>query len=79
VNKGDLIAHVLDAERLLPETTLMVGDRKHDIMGAKQNDVKTAAVTYGYGRREEIAGCTPDLIFDSMPALTRYLDADIST
>ena len=57
----------------------MVGDRKHDIMGAKQNDVKTAAVTYGYGSSEEITRCSPDLIFDSLPALMRYLDANIST
>lgn len=74
-DKGELIAHVLQTEGLNPATCLMVGDRKHDIMGGKQNGVKTAAVTNGYGSRDEIARCSPDLIVNSLSELTRYLDA----
>ncbi len=31
----------------------MVGDREHDILGARRNGIETIAVTYGYGTVEE--------------------------
>jgi phosphoglycolate phosphatase len=35
-------------------------------MGGKANGIITAAVTYGYGTREELEEAGPDFIFDSM-------------
>ena len=74
-DKGDLIAHILQTENLPPEATLIVGDRKFDILGGKKNGIKTAAVTYGYGSREEIAASAPDAIFDSFPEIAAFLQA----
>ncbi len=70
-DKGELIAHIINQEGLDPATTMMVGDRIHDIDGGKQNSIITAAVTYGYGTPEEIAAAEPDYIFDSLAALTQ--------
>ena len=42
-----------------PDRCLMVGDRKHDIIGGRENGMDTAAVLYGYGSREELEGCAP--------------------
>ena len=70
-DKGELIAHMIDQEGLDPPTTMMVGDRIHDIDGGKQNSIITAAVTYGYGTPEEIKAANPDYIFDSLTALTQ--------
>jgi phosphoglycolate phosphatase len=53
--KGDLIRHILETEQITPENTVMIGDRKHDMIGAKQNHVCAIGVTYGYGDREELA------------------------
>ena len=39
-DKADLIGHILSTEDLDPSTTIMVGDRKHDIIGAKGNGIK---------------------------------------
>ena len=42
------------------KTTVMVGDREHDIIGGKQNGLETIGVLYGYGSKDELtlAGAT---------------------
>ena len=60
--KEDLIRHILQAERLSAATTMMVGDRKYDIVGAKKNGLRTTAVSYGYGSIDEINAAQPDFI-----------------
>ena len=41
----------------------MIGDRSHDIVGAKNNGMKGIGVLYGYGSRDELlqAGAQPSL------------------
>lgn len=61
IEKGDVIAYAL--EKLgSPEksSVLMVGDRRHDIEGAKANGVASCGVLFGFGSREELeaAGAT---------------------
>ena len=34
----------------------MIGDRSHDMVGAKNNGMKGIGVLYGYGSREELLG-----------------------
>lgn len=58
-NKGDLIEYLLQQEQLDPATCIMVGDREHDIFGARHNGIETIAVTYGYGSPEEFAQAEP--------------------
>lgn len=72
-DKGELIAHILDSEKLEPEETLIIGDRSHDIVGGKKNEIRTAAVTYGYGTREEITAAGPDMIFESLSDAATHL------
>ena len=72
-NKGALIAHILYEERLAPAATMMVGDRVYDIEGGKENKVMTAAVSYGYGTREEIDAADPDIVFETIADLTKTL------
>jgi phosphoglycolate phosphatase len=59
-DKGDLIAHVLQAESLSPHSTVMVGDRAHDVVGAKVHGVFPIGVLWGYGSSDELiaAGAT---------------------
>jgi phosphoglycolate phosphatase len=52
--KADLIAHVLSTEALTPQETCMVGDRMHDMTGARANGVLPIGVLWGYGSREEL-------------------------
>ena len=53
-NKADLLAHILVREGLSATAVAMVGDRKHDIIGARHNGITAVGVTYGYGSVEEL-------------------------
>jgi phosphoglycolate phosphatase len=53
-HKDALIAHLLDTEQLAPERVLMVGDREHDVLGARANRIRALGVTYGYGSLTEL-------------------------
>ncbi len=52
--KAEVIQWALAHSGTNPKRAVMVGDRKHDIMGAVETNVDTIAVLYGYGSREEL-------------------------
>ncbi|MCT7375691.1 HAD hydrolase-like protein [Chelativorans salis] len=54
-NKADLIRHILASEPVDPARTVMVGDRSHDIIGAKANALPAIGVLWGFGARAELA------------------------
>ena len=70
-NKVELLAHVLESERLAPHSTLMIGDRKHDLIGARRNGLQAVAVGYGFGSREELLGEAPDFHFETLEQMRR--------
>jgi phosphoglycolate phosphatase len=70
-NKGELIAHVLSSTGISPARVWMIGDRLHDIAGAKQNGLSAAGVLWGYGSREELSAAGADVLFQTMPELVR--------
>ncbi|MBJ6126632.1 HAD family hydrolase [Microvirga splendida] len=53
-DKRDLIRHILKQERFDPMGAVMIGDRKHDAIGAKANGLTSIGVTWGYGSRQEL-------------------------
>lgn len=52
--KTELIAYVLAQEKIFAGNAIMIGDRKHDIIGARNNNVAAAGVLWGYGARDEL-------------------------
>ncbi len=75
-DKRDLIRHILDRERFDPAGAVMIGDRKHDAVGAKANGLASIGVTWGYGSRQELldagVACLVDAPQDlAEPILTR--------
>lgn len=58
-NKVELIAHLLQQEQLDPSQALMIGDRKHDLIGAQRNGLQAIGVGYGFGSREELLAENP--------------------
>ena len=68
-NKVELIAHLLQEEGLDPADTLMIGDRKHDLIGARSNGLDAAAVGYGFGSFEELNAEAPTYHFETLDAL----------
>ncbi|WP_426534356.1 HAD family hydrolase [Bradyrhizobium sp. McL0615] len=70
-DKSHLLEHALKEVSVDPAKTLMIGDRSHDMVGAKNNGMKGIGVLYGYGSRNELieAGAqhvcaTPGAILD---------------
>lgn len=53
-DKESLIQHILQTESIDISHASMVGDREHDMIGAKANGVAGFGVLWGYGTREEL-------------------------
>ena len=53
-DKGDLIAHIRTKEPIDPAQTVMIGDRKFDVLAARRHDIHAIGVTWGYGSHEEL-------------------------
>lgn len=65
--KREVIEYVLTEEQIgdQREGILMVGDRKHDICGAKQTGLRSMGVLYGYGSQEELETAGADWIAET--------------
>jgi phosphoglycolate phosphatase len=61
-NKVELIEFIMGTLKPQPKRTVMIGDRKEDVVAGKANHLKTIGVTYGYGTRAEIVAAGPDYI-----------------
>ena len=72
-DKSDLIAHVLHTEKLHPKNAIMIGDRKHDIIGANNNNVVSIGVSWGYGSLEELEQAAPERICHTLSELQSAL------
>ncbi|MDL2230038.1 HAD hydrolase-like protein, partial [Treponema sp. OttesenSCG-928-L16] len=57
--KDELIAYAMETFSLIPEETLMVGDRRFDIEGSHRNQIDSAAVLWGYGSKAELEAAGP--------------------
>ena len=53
-DKSHLLEYALKQAAVDPAKTLMIGDRSHDMVGAKNNGMKGIGVLYGYGSRDEL-------------------------
>lgn len=74
VKKGEVIAYVLDTVGLADvSAAVMVGDRKHDILGAKENAMASIGVLFGYGSREELEAAGADAIAATVQELEELL------
>ncbi|MCD8066430.1 MAG: HAD hydrolase-like protein [Oscillospiraceae bacterium] len=52
---------------------VMVGDRRHDIQGAKANAIPAVGVLYGYGARDELEAAGADYIAETVEQLKNLL------
>lgn len=71
--KKDIIKYGLEKLNANPLECVMVGDHHNDIVGAKENNVKSIAVTYGYGVKRELQLYSPDYMVDSVEELKKIL------
>ncbi len=69
--KPELLARLLKELNIDPQTAVMVGDTRGDVESGQANRMATIGVTYGYGRREELAGA--DEVYDELGELIARL------
>ena len=72
-DKDVLIDYILQTEQLSPSATVMVGDRKHDMIGAKRHWVGAIGVTYGYGTVQELESHGAGKLVDSPNQIPKLL------
>ncbi|MGB4044820.1 MAG: HAD family hydrolase [Halanaerobiales bacterium] len=72
-DKTEIIKTVLDRGGISRENTVMIGDRKHDIIGARNNKIDSIAVGYGFGSEEELRSSNPTEFVKTVKALYRVL------
>jgi phosphoglycolate phosphatase len=73
LEKEDIIKHSIQKNKLEKEKTVMVGDRKYDIIGAKDNGIDSIWVLYGYGTQEELEEIMPTKYCNSVDELFKIL------
>jgi phosphoglycolate phosphatase len=72
-DKRELIAHVLASEHIPAAGAAMVGDRAHDIRGARHNGVRGFGAGWGYGSPAELRGAGAAAIFATPAELAQSL------
>ena len=77
--KADVVAYALatvaGSEQGLPDLAevTMVGDREHDVLGARAHGVETIAVDWGYAARGELEEAAPAAVVSSPDELVRRI------
>ena len=57
--KEEVLRQLIDDNGFDRSRCLMIGDTLHDVEGAKANGIDVVAVTYGFGKREELINAKP--------------------
>jgi phosphoglycolate phosphatase len=54
VDKRDLLRYALDETSVDATSAIMIGDRSHDVVGARTNGMTAIGILYGYGSEAEL-------------------------
>ena len=74
VNKEEVIACALKEAGITDKSlAVMIGDRKHDMLGAKKNGLDAIGVLYGHGSYEELEAHGADVIVETVEELANAL------
>jgi phosphoglycolate phosphatase len=73
LEKAALVRQALDSANVRPRDSVMVGDRVHDVVAARQNGVPAVAVRWGCGTADELQAAAPDALVSSMDELCAWV------
>lgn len=72
--KAEVIAYALESCGIMGKSNVvMVGDREHDIIGAKTVGIDSVGVEYGYGDYDELSGAGATYIVKTVEELKELL------
>lgn len=75
--KGAVIRYALEHLGISGEDAVMVGDRRHDVIGAKENGMECIGVLFGYGDRAELEEAGADEIVETVEQLQTEMEKRI--
>lgn len=74
VRKGDVIAYALETAGIKDVSkAVMVGDREHDVIGAKEHSMDCVGVLFGYGSRQELEAAGAKTVAATVEELEQVL------
>jgi phosphoglycolate phosphatase len=65
VEKTDLLQYVIAQTETDPSEAVMIGDREHDMLGARNNGLSRIGVLYGYGSEAELRAAGAEQLVSS--------------
>lgn len=71
--KTDLLQYAVAQTGTDPAEAVMIGDRKHDMLGARNNDLSCIGVLYGYGSEAELQAAGAQQLVSSPEELLQTL------
>tara|TARA_R110001592_G_scaffold125325_5_gene335242 strand:- start:871 stop:1515 length:645 start_codon:yes stop_codon:yes gene_type:complete len=71
-DKTDIIDFTLESNNLNASESVMIGDTIYDIIGAKNNNLISIGVTYGFGSKLELEREKANYIIDDVKELANY-------
>ena len=69
--KAEVVAYALAENRVPAGEALMIGDRRHDVEGARACGLPCMGVLWGYGSREELTQAGAALLAENLEELLR--------
>ncbi len=73
-DKTSLISYILETELMAPSAAAMIGDREHDMIGAKENGISCLGVLWGYGTKDELENSGARALFENPQELVTALN-----
>lgn len=71
--KTSVIQYVMERAKLTrPQDCLMIGDRKHDLIGARETGMDAVGVLYGYGSQAELEQEDPTYLLATVTDLMEF-------
>jgi phosphoglycolate phosphatase len=75
-DKTELLAYALEATGVDPLQAAMIGDRSHDMVGARRNGMTAVGVLYGYGSEAELVQAGAHQVCSTPRAVLDYLESN---
>ncbi|WP_105129854.1 HAD family hydrolase [Streptococcus suis] len=73
ISKADVIGYAINQLEAFPKHAVMIGDREHDIEGARRHQLPAIGVLYGYGNKQEFEKAGATMIVETIQDLKRIL------
>ncbi|HEL1811895.1 HAD family hydrolase [Streptococcus suis] len=73
ISKADVIGYAINQLEAFPKHAVMIGDREHDIEGARMHQLPAIGVLYGYGSNQEFEKAGATMIVETVQDLKKVL------